>query len=205
MTDETKKIDDILPNKPEEKKADAPPPPEEKKADVVPLPSWKVPEGFKLSDDVKSAIEASIKEGVKPEQVQRFIDLHIDTFKRAELERAVSEKSKMDGWTKATLEDQEVGGPRFDAAREYAKAFVERFGDADLRKFLQETGAGFHPGVFKAFARAGAFIRTRMQEDNVAASGTRTGGGGTRPLTNEERLEKMYNSPDMQKLRTRTR
>jgi len=162
--------------------------------------AWKQPEGYTVPDHIASALDKAITDGMKPEHADVLLNSHIDLLKKQEQGRAAAVQQTMQDWAQKTTTDRDFGGPKFEASREAAKAFVDKFGDDDLRRFLTESGAGYHPGVFKAFARAQQFISTRMTEETLANVAPRSGGGRTTPLTQTERLARLYDSPDMQRL-----
>jgi hypothetical protein len=58
-------------------------------------------------------------------------------------------------WEADIKADKEFGGDAYDQNLGMAVKAIEAFGDDDLRAFLDQTGAGSHPAVVKAFMRAG--------------------------------------------------
>jgi hypothetical protein len=60
------------------------------------------------------------------------------------------------------------GGKSFDEVTQIAAKAVDRFGGADLRQALRESGFGSHPAMVKAFYLAG----TKLKEDSFERGGT---------------------------------
>lgn len=57
-------------------------------------------------------------------------------------------------WVTETKNDPEVGGEKYVGAVTDAKRFLEKFGDEDIRQFLDDTGFGNNRLVIRMLARA---------------------------------------------------
>lgn len=125
-----------------------------------------------------------LSETVVPKLYERFSQQQQDAFAETRAD-----------WAKQTKADPEVGGKNFDKAQsDVARALDHFMGPAEtkdkdgnvvkneFRVFLNETGLGNHPTMFKAFAKVGA----ALSEDGILARGA--GGGGEAKLSREEIL-----------------
>jgi hypothetical protein len=164
-------------------------------------PQYRAPQGFQIHPEFQQGLHGFMQQAALPPQHQQaLIDLHAQQNARYQAAAAEQARAEQQAWQQAIMQDKEHGGERFPASQEAAKAFMSRFGNQELASLLQSRGLGYHPGLFRAFANAGSFIRNRMAEDSIAG---RMGqpGVGPRAATEAERLAKLYDSPDMQKLR----
>lgn len=62
-------------------------------------------------------------------------------------------------WIAEVKADPELGGRRFTAAREAARAALQRFGTPELRRSLDELWVGNNPHLFRFFAKVGQAMR----------------------------------------------
>lgn len=104
-----------------------------------------------LSNEGFSKLASVYAEKILPGVTQQVTDT---IMSQAEAQRA--------DWGKDTLEavktDPAYGGaPLKDVQAAAAKA-IERFGGAELRQYLEDTGLGNHPSMVKAFFLAGTTI-----------------------------------------------
>lgn len=130
-----------------------------------------------LSNEGFSKIASVYAEKILPNVTQQVTDT---IMSQAEAQRA--------DWGKETLEavktDPVYGGaPLKDVQAASAKA-IERFGGAELRQYLEDTGLGNHPAMVKAFFLAGSAI----SED----TSFERGGVVPKPKTS---VEKFYGKP----------
>jgi hypothetical protein len=85
-------------------------------------------------------------------------------------------------------------GEKYDAAKQDAAQFVKQFGDKALTEGFAKFGFGHFPPLFRAFAKAQAFIRERLSEDSSAVRGAKGSAGG-RAVTREDRANRFYEEP----------
>ena len=74
------------------------------------------------------------------------------------------------------MNDPEFGGQKFTQSLRDAHRFINVFGGEKLKAALDATGAGNHPEIFKAFARAGRILG---EDQLVTGAGTAAARGGT--------------------------
>ena len=148
----------------------------------------KLPEGFEPDvETLKTFKTTAIEAGIKPEQAQKFLELHATVLRAVEKKSVERMEAQEKAWVESVKADKEIGGADFKKNLATAGRAVRLFGGDPLRKLLDETGLGNHPELVRAFFRAGKAIA----EDTVAGS---IGGGGPKV----DPLQEMYpNSPQM--------
>lgn len=62
------------------------------------------------------------------------------------------------GWIESAKADSEFGGDALNASLGHAKKALDAFGTPELTAFLNETGAGNHPEVIRAFVKIGRML-----------------------------------------------
>lgn len=157
---------------------DAPAKPAARETDVPSDYSFAVPEGMEISPETQREFgELAQRLGLTQRQAQKLVDYHAKHWIGAvqELERRM--ERQVEEWGAQTRSHPEFGGPRFEESLGYARRFIDRFGGQSLRDALNESGAGNHPELFAAFARAGRLI----SEDRHARGRASGGGAGDSP------------------------
>jgi len=78
----------------------------------------------------------------------------------AEQEALMSQRFQeaIETWENQARQDPEIGGNNYDQNVATAVKAVQTYGDDELRQYLNESGAGSHPAVIRAFYRAGKQI-----------------------------------------------
>lgn len=136
----------------------------------------KLPEGF-VADEAALGEYKSVAQalGLKGEQAQKVFDVYAkheaarDAARQAQAVEAREAQNRQ--WAEAARADKEYGGGNFDASLAHAQRAMARFGSKELLTWLNESGAGNHPELMRAFIRAGKAI----SEDNTR--GASSGGG----------------------------
>ena len=133
---------------------------------------FQVPEGFGYDEGKVTEFSALAKElNLSQDQAQKLISLHTKQFMDHEQHiREVEED-----WKKQTKNHPEFGGQKFEQSLSDAMKFVNQFGGDELKVALDQTGAGNHPAIFAAFAKAGRLI----SEDQLVSGETRSPGGSS--------------------------
>jgi hypothetical protein len=129
----------------------------EKKDDPASFSVEKItlPEGVEIDKAALDAAAPVIKElGLGQEQGQKLVDAYVEIRKQ----EAANYAATVAGWIDTAKKDPELGGPKWDGTVHAARTAVEKFGTPELKEYLEMTGAGNHPEVIRAFARAGAAI-----------------------------------------------
>lgn len=118
--------------------------------------AFKLPDGITINAEVEKEFVALAKElNIPQDKAQALIDIQVKASKRVDEEsKQVFENLKKE-WTEKTLKDL---GSEKDKSLAYAAKFLDKVGDKDLRKFLDESGLGNHPSLVKAFIEAGKLM-----------------------------------------------
>lgn len=133
---------------------------------------FNVPEGFDYNDGKVSEFTALAREmNLTQEQAQKLVDLHVRHWLGFE-EQA---RAQAEEWSKQAMNDPEFGGQKFMQSLRDAQRFVSAFGGERLRAALDATGAGNHPEIFRAFARAGRILGEDRLVSGAGAAGARGG------------------------------
>lgn len=118
-----------------------------------------LPDGMYLSDDMRDAFTATAhKYGLTNEAANALIALHIQQVNANERERVSRMADRSAQYERATRQDPEIGGAKFESAIAAAKTALNRFGTKALIDVLDETGLGNHPEIVRLFARLGKSI-----------------------------------------------
>lgn len=93
--------------------------------------------------------------GLSPEAAQKALE-HANGEVAAFQEQQTVEWHTLtrETWVNEVKSDPEIGGEQYDGAVTDAKRFLERFGDEEIRRFLDDTGFGNNKYVIRIFARA---------------------------------------------------
>ena len=135
---------------------------------------FKIPDGININKELLSKYESIVKEySIKPEVAQKIIDIEAEIIKNNESEIIKAREE----WKKETLKEL---GNNAEVEIKYAQKAVEKFGDDELVKLLDETGLGNRKEVIKIFAKIGKAI----SEDTLSEGKN----GITQDKTLEERL-----------------
>jgi hypothetical protein len=140
---------------------------EEEVKEEVKKVELKFPEGSLLTKEEFDVIVKEAKDkGFTDEQSQELVN-RLDSDRKAFLDRKSKElKDQSVAWVEELRNDKEVGGDHFNKNVELAKRYVNRFFPDDVKKALDETGLGNHPGLVRGFVRAAK----AMSEDELIIS-----------------------------------
>jgi hypothetical protein len=130
---------------------------------------FKLPDGLKFDPALVEPFNAVAKElGLSQDGAQKIVDLQAQSVK-AEIDARLDGFNKqVEGWGEAS---KKLFGTDFEKQFGLAAKAVERFGDADLKTLLRESGLGNHPSIIKAFNKIGA-----MMSEDQPVDGRRAGG-----------------------------
>lgn len=168
---------------------------EEASSDLVEIEKLKLPEDKKFERDEalgKSFVDIINDEKLsRLEMAQKLTDLYVqqqsgmlEAMQAAE--KAAAEKWKEDdriqqaAWEKASREDPEFGGEKFEANMTIVAAGRDKVASPELTKIVNILGLGNHPEILRMYYRAGKL----SQEDRGAGAGAE--GAGKKPI--EERI-----------------
>lgn len=106
------------------------------------------------------------------EQAQAVLNRENDAV--SSYQAAVNEqfKQRATAWVEEVKSDKEFGGENFAKNAELVKRVVERFGNENLKKTLNETGLGNYPELFSFVTRIGK----AFSEDQLVMPGSQPAG-----------------------------
>ena len=122
---------------------------------------------------------------LSPEDAQQVLE-HANGEVAAYQERVANDWTTLtrETWVTEAKNDQEIGGEKFQGSVTDAKRFLEKFGDEELRQFLDDTGFGNNRLVIRLLARAEKGI---TKDKRVAGSGETQRDHATRLYHNTSR------------------
>lgn len=133
---------------------------------------FTIPEGFDYDDGKVNEFSALARElNLSQEQAQKLVDLHVRHWLGFEEQT----KAQAREWSRQSMEDPEFGGQKFTQSLRDAHRFINVFGGEKLKAALEATGAGNHPEIFKAFARAGRILGEDRLVTGAGAAGAHGG------------------------------
>jgi len=144
---------------------------EQKSNEPVEYADYELPEGFEMTPEVKGKFDTLLNEVAKEngaplsqEAAQKFVTMGANLVQEA-VEGAMKyaadyHAQRTEEWIKTFQNDPEIGGD--EAAQKKtlseAKRVVVALGGDSLMKAIDETGAGDHPEVIRAFYKLRSFI-----------------------------------------------
>lgn len=142
---------------------------------------FTLPENMEINAAVMDEFKGMAKEANLPqEQAQKFVETGAKLVQEA-VENVFNEQveayaKKVDSWHQTRAQDPEIGGTdeKQKQALSEASKVVKAIGGESLMKALDETGAGNHPEIIRAFFR----IRNVVGEDGKLIQGN---SGGSEP------------------------
>ena len=96
------------------------------------------------------------------EQAQELVDLQAESVQKAVHDQISSFEKTIDDWKTQSLSDKEYGGEDFEKNLAAAQSAIATFGTPELKKFLNDTGAGSNPEVIRFAWKIGQ----RLLQDN---------------------------------------
>lgn len=126
---------------------------------------FTLPEGVKVDDTLMADFKSKAAESrLSQEKAQQLFDMHVQQMQAVANEPYKLWHDTQRKWQQEIKADAEIGGLNFESKTTPALAeFVRVFGGDDagqksLRDAMAFTGAGNHPAIVKAIARAGAIL-----------------------------------------------
>ena len=154
-------FDDPPEKTPDEKPTDPNKPAEEKPADAYDAEKaysefkYELPEGYALTEEKqKEYIEMAKAQGVKPEQLQSFVNKHIE----AQTSQIENYKEIVKGWEGEIKADPVLGGDNFAATKKNVNNACSIDGGKEFREVLASTGLISNPAVVKYLNKLGTMI-----------------------------------------------
>ena len=142
----------------------------------------KLPDGSKLdAAHIEKIAEFSKKHGFSDKEAQALLERDNETFsayaermkQQQKTESEAALKAASEKWLAETKNDKEIGGEAFVKTAELTKRVLDRFGNDELKRLLNESGYGNHPEVVRFVNKVGS----SMKEDQLVLAGTVATGG----------------------------
>lgn len=149
--------------------------------------AFEMPEGIELDTELADALGPEFKNlNLTQGQASKLVEIYSKVMTERVEKYAATPEGKWsaashayfkehgapDKWLDAAKADKTIGGANWNTTVLNVERAIKAFGDTDLMRFVNRTGAGNHPSLIKAFAKAGAMLA----EDNPA--GGNSGGKG---------------------------
>ena len=142
---------------------------------------FQAPEGREFDPSVVDAFSEVARDlNLTQEAAQKVLDKMAPVIVNRQIEQINTVRT---GWTESTKADKELGGEKLQENLGIAKAALERFGSAELKTLLHETGAGDNPEIIRLLYRVGLATR----EDTVVP-----GSAGAPAGDNKSRADILY-------------
>ena len=146
----------------------------------------KAPEGLELDEQaVEAFLPVAQRLKLSNEDAQELTDLHAKALKHQNEQTLQRHIGMVDGWSKETAADPEIGGDKLEETVRLGDAALKHAFDAETVKLLTHFGLLNHPGFIRGMRSFGQIVT----DDNFIQS---TGHAAPRSLA-----ERMY--PDMNK------
>ena len=140
---------------------------------------FTLPENMEVNAAVMDEFKGMAKEANLPQETaQKFVEtgakLVQDAVQNFALSQVEAYAKKVDTWHESRAKDPEIGGTdeKQNEVLSSASKVVRSLGGESLLKALDETGAGNHPEIIRAFYR----IRELVGEDGKLIQGNLGGG-----------------------------
>jgi len=118
---------------------------------------YELPEGYTLTDDQqKQYIDMAKEKGIKPDQLQTFVNEHI----QAEQGKIEQYRGIVKDWEAEVMADPVVGGDNFPATRKNVNAACSIEGGKEFREVLSSTGLISNPAVVKYLNKLGTMVNS---------------------------------------------
>lgn len=144
------------------------------------LDEIKLPEGFDADKPLQEKFVALVNEhGIPRNAVPALVALQADALKAASEANSALWNKTQEEWQAQSKADPEIGGDKLAPNLTLISKFVDHYGGTKLREALDLTGAGNHPEIIKAFAKAAKDLG-----EPHFVSGDR----GTQPVSQADRM-----------------
>lgn len=121
---------------------------------------FSLPDGMEVdSDALEKFLPIAKEKNFSQEEAQAVVDIASDMVQKTLAQQYTAWEEKRDGWLDEGRNDPDVGGKNYDQSVADAKLAIHQIGGKELKKALDETGAGNHPAMLKAFSKLGKLLR----------------------------------------------
>lgn len=118
-----------------------------------------MPEGFVLDTEALDIFSPVMKElGCTNAQAQKLTDAYI---KQLSAQRNADMKLMADNvknWEDSLKKDTDIGGAKFNENLSFAANVITKYGDNDIKQFLDDTGLGSYPPFVKMMIKIGKAV-----------------------------------------------
>lgn len=118
---------------------------------------YELPEGYTLTEEQqKQYIEMAKEKGVKPDQLQTFVNEHI----QAEQGKIEQYRGIVKEWEGEIMADPVIGGDNFPTTRKNVNAACSIEGGKEFREILSSTGLISNPAVVRYLNKLGTMVNS---------------------------------------------
>lgn len=118
-----------------------------------------LPEGFTLAEEEAGEFEAFARENnLTNEKANLALALATKHVQKVQEQQLQQWKDNVEAWGNTIRTDKTLGGDKLNASVAVAQKAVARFGSPELVAYLEETGLGNHPDLFRMCYRIGQHI-----------------------------------------------
>ena len=131
---------------------------------------FSAPEGLELDAALVEEASPLFKEmNLSQENAQKLVDLYAKQIQASQDSQLESFENLRNEWAESSKNDPEFGGDKFEENVKQANSLINKFGTPELKKFLDESGAGNHPEMIRIFHK----LQVQFSQD-VPEGGTRS-------------------------------
>lgn len=142
----------------------------------------KPPEGSLVSaEEAKALTEKAKKAGMNKTQAEMLLQDRQDLRQAAKTNEETMMKEARSKWADESKNDPDFGREKFAENAEKAKRIIDRYADNDMKEFLDKSGFGNNPHLFRFMSRLAA----HLGEDQLIRGTT---GASDRVIPPEEKL-----------------
>lgn len=120
---------------------------------------FNMPEGYELAAENAEAFELFARSNnLTNEAANQALDMAVKHVAKIQDEAVQQWRDEVAAWGNTIKTDKELGGDKLNASIAIAQKTVARFGSPELVTYLEQSGIGNHPEVFKFCHRIGLQI-----------------------------------------------
>lgn len=130
--------------------------------------AFTVPEGVDIAPEHLEKFTPLLKDlDASQDQAQKLVDLQVALTAEFVTGQEKAWQDQQATWVEAGETDEEFGGAKYDESISVAKSAIRELGGPALMLALEQTKAGSHPEIIRAFYKIGK----AMKEDSVTFGG----------------------------------
>lgn len=136
---------------------------------------FTVGEGQTLDESLQAmAVPVFKKLNLTQEAAQELVGVYAQIAQQLDARSNEAHATMVADWKSQGQSDKEFGGANYAKTIEDAQGLIARYGDAEFKQFLEQTGVGNHPGLLRMLARVGKhFSESTVIPPNPGAGGGR--------------------------------